>query len=266
MVTLDMQCFPGVFSPEPDEAEMVEFREKLFGLISSYHYCVLKTGDLHYGNEIYRLIFDRLFESLSQDSSGTKELQVLISKGGTNATSYANSSVAFNFHNDGLHVLIEVPQIMGLACVKPAEIGGESILIDGESVFGAVSEDPDLMRILSTHDFCFSTTGNYGEPFVKRKILVSDNLGNFSRINYFRTIIEQGHEKSGILLTEEQVLAINKLDRILLAQMNNIKFRMESGDFLIADNRKMLHGRMPFKDFDGPSKRHMLRYWGNYKS
>lgn len=247
-----------------------DLKEELFECLKNTNHLLLRTnllpGDDTKSNEIFSAFFDFFFNSLSQDKHGSKSTGIFVKPGNYSSASYTNTNLGFNFHNDGTYINGEIPHYMGLACIRPAQIGGESVLISGESVYEEVLKDKDTLRVLTESDFYFDT-GEHGlSPFFKRKIIQINEALDFVGMNYFRVIIEQGHAKAGIALTEEQVSAVNKLDRILLSRMNDIKFRMESGDFLIADNRKMLHGRMPFKDMDGPSKRHMLRYWGNQKS
>ena len=71
-------------------------------------------------------------------------------------------------------------------------------------------------------------------------------------------------EKSNDKEYENKIKSINKFERLSNIKKNIYKFKLNSGDILIYNNYKVLHGRDKFKN-NLKSKRLLLRAWMNVK-
>lgn len=106
-----------------------------------------------------------------------------------------------SFHTDGAFGT-QVPQLVGLLCVKTARLGGRSQLISAYALHNALREQsPDVMEALYS-SFCFDRRGQFlpGEESIKKTpIFLWDKETLMMR--YLHYYIQVGHQEAGVPLT-----------------------------------------------------------------
>lgn len=150
-----------------------------------------------------------------------------------------------------------------LACAAPAIVGGESIIVTSQKVFSVLRSHPEVLDCLS-NEFWFEGRGMNAERGLF-KLPVFEVADGRPRFRYLRSYIESAHKRTGEPLLDEQVRAFDILDCVLEMSEFQLRFTLQSGQILIADDTLTFHGRTPFVDGPVPGAlsdhRHMLRYW-----
>jgi gamma-butyrobetaine dioxygenase len=237
----------------------------VYDWLDTHLYCVLETSVViptDKANDIFWFIHSHLFIPVAQSKTNKMIVDVKTEGKSTLIAKYHKTSDGFHFHTDGTYKDGLPPRYITLACVTQADVGGDSFVIDIQSLLPEIAQKPDLYEILSHFSFCFKSTWNDDEgTILYKKILELNADGSLERINYFRNVIESGHQLANQPLTTEQTAALNYLDMLFFKHISDIRFQLKAGDFLIVDNHKMIHGRMPFKEQN--HQRHLLRMWGD---
>ncbi len=174
---------------------------------------------------------------------------------------YSDSRVGGNLHTDGPHRQSDPPLIFTLLCVRQSADGGALVLIDIERVVQEL--DADSFEVLQS-DFLFDQREDNSRPFARPVLLQSDS-GRW-QLFYLREYIELGHRHTGSeALTGAQMSALNALDRVIDRMVEeptgHSEIKLEPGQMIIVDNRRMLHGRTAFGDSEEDRDRLMLRTW-----
>lgn len=247
------------------EAEqlLIAIKPDIYQVIHQHHYCVLQSDvpiSTDDAKDVFWFIQNQLFVTVPQNANNQLIVEVKTLPQGNENIRYTNNTNGFNFHSDGSYIDGVPPTFMSLACIAQADVGGDSILIDVQSLFVELAQKPALFQVLTESVFYFKLHWDKKNEIIERKILDFNADGSLNRVNYFREVIEAGHQIANQPLTTEQTAALNYLDMLFFKHIGDIRFRMKQGDFLIVDNHKMLHGRMPFKE--QAHKRHLLRMWG----
>src|SRR5262249_52438 len=98
------------------------------------------------------------------------------------------------------------------------------------------------------------------EPFVTTSVF--DRVDGVVGIRYNRQRIERGYQMVGETLDSEDLEALARLDEVVGSPELALRFDMEPGDALMANNRLTLHNRTPFVDGDRPEQARLLyRLW-----
>jgi len=247
------------------EAEqlLTAIKPDIYQAIHQYHYCVLQSDvpiPADDAKDVFWFIQNQLFVTVPQNAKNQLIAEVKTQPQGNENIRYTDITDGFHFHADGSYIDGVSPTFITLACIAQADVGGDSILVDVQSLFVELAQKPALFQLLTDSVFYFKLNWDKKNQIIGRKILDCNADGSLKRVNYFRKVIEAGHRIANQPLTTEQTAALNYLDMLFFKHIGDIRFRMKQGDFLIIDNLKMIHGRMPFKEQD--HKRHLLRMWG----
>lgn len=177
----------------------------------------------------------------------------------------SQTSAETTFHTDSSARDI-LPDLVGLLCLYPARLGGESRLSSAVRAYEEIrSSRSDHLAILSReHIRDLVTPGTSKEPAQ----LLSNRFPIFSidpetgelTFRYMRYWIEKGQARANLPLTEEHCEALDHLDERLSAKENVVSFRMEAGDILWVNNRTIAHNRTAFQD-EPERPRRMTRAW-----
>ncbi|WST90251.1 TauD/TfdA family dioxygenase [Streptomyces anulatus] len=135
------------------------------------------------------------------------------------------------------------PRLLALLCVRPAPVGGDSLLISGPSVHRRLlAEQPAVLPELF-RDFHFGA-----EPALARTGPVFSRVGNRIAVQYNRFQIERGHQAAGNPLTSAQRGALDAFDEALHNEALILRLPLRRGDLLMLDNHTLLHGRTAYSD------------------
>lgn len=154
------------------------------------------------------------------------------------------------------------PQIIGLACVRPALEGGASRLVSAASAHEVLRvKHPELLTLLYEEYVRDIVTPGSD----RRADLIKANrfpifAGERFGIRYMRYWIERGQLLVNEPLTPDRIRALDALDHALNLPELQYTFEMAAGEMLLINNRTIVHDRDTYIDHpDRP--RLMLRLW-----
>ena len=164
-----------------------------------------------------------------------------------------------SFHTDGAFGT-QVPEIVGLLCIKTARSGGRSQLISSYAVHNILHQQaPNVLNALYS-SFYFDRRGQYlpGEAPVKKTPVFSWDKQTLM-MRYLHYYIQMGHREAGVPLTSEQERALQAVEDILKHPEMRVEFDLAPGQMLFTNNNWILHNRTAFEDDE--QKRHYVRLW-----
>lgn len=159
------------------------------------------------------------------------------------ATQLSRTHGAMQLHTDSSYD-IRPHELIAFQMVRADDIGGETVLAPVDEVLACL--DAETCAVLKQPLF----------PFGKIRCAVICGDGNKVRIRYYRRQIlpwlDPLKRQSGALLQ-----AMNRLDNALARVGERYRLRLDSGDVLILNNHKVLHGRTALPE---GSQRLMYRF------
>ena len=144
------------------------------------------------------------------------------------------------------------PGINILGCVKPAEDGGDSVLVDGFKLASILrKEDPQSFRMLTDYGQSFhrvhdSDRNKAIDERTRQRMFVLDDRGEVVGVRI--------HTRAAGPLAlpprklEAYYAAHHRLSALMMSADNQIQFRMNAGDSVLFDNHRVLHARTDFTD------------------
>ncbi|CAG0917145.1 unnamed protein product [Notodromas monacha] len=160
----------------------------------------------------------------------------------------AYTGAALGLHTD-LVYYDYMPGVQFLHCIKQAEgsLGGESVFADGMSIAAKVKTlDPEAYDLLINVLVDFHDIGSDFYRFHKlqrRPIIERDRYGEVFRLNYNNQVRD-----TFLAVPLEQVKPLYKAMKLMDDELNKtaIRRRLKTGDMIIFDNMRILHGREAF--------------------
>eukprot|EP00005_Dracoamoeba_jomungandri_P000249 CAMPEP_0174256158 /NCGR_PEP_ID=MMETSP0439-20130205/5415_1 /TAXON_ID=0 /ORGANISM="Stereomyxa ramosa, Strain Chinc5" /LENGTH=597 /DNA_ID=CAMNT_0015338643 /DNA_START=714 /DNA_END=2507 /DNA_ORIENTATION=- len=141
------------------------------------------------------------------------------------------------------------PGFQFLHCMDLDEnmVGGDSILVDGFKVVEALKAQ-DLASYILLTQLEFSHCFKGGKRFYKHKapLIQLNSLGQPSLIRYNNANREPLDVP--VALVESTYRALNKFTSLLEDPAYELRFRLQEGDLLVFNNRRLLHGRSGFSE------------------
>jgi hypothetical protein len=217
--------------------------------------------------EALRLLSLALGSLVEQDDRGTlvREVKDRGTRIGEGATSrYSDSRFGGSFHTDGAERPLPAPDFFALCCVRPAERGGATVLIDARGVLDHVRARAPAAarRLFEPFHFDRRGVGADGARTVVKPVFY--HRGELLCVTYLREYIDAGHDHPGVgRLDDEGRRALDCLDAALDGRVAVIaQLTLEPGQLLLCNNTSLLHGRTEFTDAGDPlRKRLLLRTW-----
>ena len=157
-------------------------------------------------------------------------------------TAYTESFLAP--HTDGTYSH-DAPGLQMFCCTDRSGSGGESIIVDGFAIADQIRSDwPDLFEVLTTVD----VPAHYLEPGVElraaRPPIRLDAAGNVAQVSL------NNYDRSPMLLPPAEMdrfyEAYGLLQSLADDESRWLSIRLETGDVLINDNWRVLHGRQAY--------------------
>ncbi|MCE9561678.1 MAG: TauD/TfdA family dioxygenase [Planctomycetes bacterium] len=167
-----------------------------------------------------------------------------------------------SFHTDSSFMEV-VTDYVGLLCLNEAKAGGLSQIVSGYAVRETLLAGERKVWEQLNQPFHVDRRGGVrpGEEPTVRYPVFSENARGVL-IRYLRYWIEAGHEKAAVLLTTEQIAALDTLDRVAADTRLRVEFALRPGEMFFVNNRWILHNRTAFEDHAEPDRRrHLLRLW-----
>ncbi|MCR9244873.1 MAG: TauD/TfdA family dioxygenase, partial [bacterium] len=177
--------------------------------------------------------------------------------------SMTNAETCFHTDSSSIDAL---PDVIGLYCEQPSREGGDSLVSNALAVYDRLQrEQPDVLAVLSRpwiRDVVTPGLEKTAAALLRNRFPVfarCDTTGAI-RFRYMRYWIEKGQERAGQPLGPEEVAAFDRLDELLAAPQNVVRFRLERGDVMLVNNRTLAHNRTAYVD-DPDNPRLLQRMW-----
>ena len=139
------------------------------------------------------------------------------------------------------------PRVIGLGCVIPAENGGETTLVDGEALVRHLRLRPNILTMLTAFEVSISRAEVHGSF----PVIAPNSSG--------RLDIRFRHGEGVTVVVPDEIRESYEVILDYISDVSNQETMMlQSGDLLILDNARMLHGRLAF---DPSSTREYIRLW-----
>lgn len=225
------------------------------------------TGHLDQdGAKRYLLHVSRLLGEVMPQDYLNEEVREIRDRGmditRSSSARYSDTRFGGHLHTDGMHRPGHIPDYFTLYCHRPALEGGETLFVLIDDIVDRLQGHPDIIDTLKG-EFHFDSrdTSGRGPRTVPRRIL--EAVAGRTSVNYFREYIESGHAVDGVpTLTDAQRAALDTVDELLADTGLRHYRRLERGELIIINNRRLLHGRTEFTDHQDPEPRRLLlRTW-----
>ena len=193
------------------------------------------------------IVATSLGEPLVQNSQGDR-LVAVYARPGTKRVAdgarYHQTREGGGPHTDNVNIP-EPWEYLVFSCIRPARMGGESILLNGGAVHERLAAVPDALDILR-RPFWWEYRG-ISDNLYQAPVVTYDGTGE-PRFRYMRRYLESAHHRANDPLTAEQVWALDVLDAVL--DQSDLQFRttLEQGEVLITSDSEILHARTAFCD------------------
>jgi hypothetical protein len=175
---------------------------------------------------------------------------------GQSARGYQNGG-ALPFHSDSC-------DIVGLLCLCPARLGGESAIASTYAIHNALLQcRPDLLSTLyqSFHIDRHGEQPSFAPPYYATPVFMWHDGRLFSRFNpgYIRSAQRYPQTPR---LTSQQVDAINIFEQLCWSDPFRLDMSLRAGDLQLLNNNCIVHARHAYEDDRRPNRRrHLLRIW-----
>jgi len=161
----------------------------------------------------------------------------------------AYTAIALPLHTDLANQEVP-PGYQFLHCLANSSTGGESTFVDGLRVLEQMREEnPDAFRLLSTHAIPFRFHDEEHDIRQHHPVINLDSFGNIIELKY------NAHLADIFDLPEAVMYDYYVAYRDLMARLQDpafkIELRLEAGDMVVFDNRRVLHGRNAFDETSG---------------
>jgi hypothetical protein len=150
--------------------------------------------------------------------------------------------------NEGLRWHTDRTDVVGLLCVRKAEMGGISRIVSAVAIHDAIQQRrPDLLALLY-RDYYRCTVGDeVGAETRTYPLPVFALCDGYFTSNFSKTYIEQAQRFPDVpRLTAEQSEALDLL--LDVAEELSFEMPLEPGDLQLLNNHVIYHGRTPFSD------------------
>ncbi len=139
-----------------------------------------------------------------------------------------------------------VPGIVALLCERPSPEGGTSRIASAEAACAWLAANhPGALELLRRSYIRDVVTPGLdkGIDSLKRNRFPVVSMAPEFQLRYMRYWIEKGHERAGMPLSAEVLAAFDLLDEALAMPEHGVSFRLEAGDMVFVNNRRLTHGR-----------------------
>jgi len=166
----------------------------------------------------------------------------------TDQLGYTDAPV--NLHTDQPFIA-NPPGMQILQCITPATLGGENAVVDAVKTANYLRQfDPEAYQMLVSTPVRFYRQQKEFQSLHVSPILRVDDNGNVVQVRY--SYFTYAPHIVPFEQMESWYRAYNKFAALVRDRQNQYFFALQSGDFVLYDNHRMLHART---GFSGP--RHM---------
>jgi hypothetical protein len=156
--------------------------------------------------------------------------------------------------------------LVGLACLRDAKLGGVSRLTSALTVHNVLLEEhPEALECLY-RGYVFHRRGEEkpGElPYTPYRVPVYSNTEGKVSARYVRTYVEAGEAAAGCPMGEAELAVLDRFEEVTKRPELMLEFTLRPGEMYFINNYTILHARTAFDDGDAEEdrRRHLLRLW-----
>ena len=218
--------------------DRLDFYRKL----RDYGFVLVRGGpkELGFVEEVARMIgdlgdsaYDRIFDLSPKGKHNTM--------GNTFRTVPPHTDEAYRFAPPGINVL---------GCIRPADDGGDSILVDGFRLGEVLrADDPEAFALLARTPNVFHRV--HGDQLDQRcytRMFALDERQNIVGVRIHTR--SSGPMDLPADLVEPFFAAYHKLSALMTAPENQARFALQAGETVLFDNQRVLHARTSFSGAD----------------
>ena len=204
---------------------------------------------------------------LPQNKSGKKyvivkpnlKLLKLNAKNNSIKLRYHQTNKGGAIHSDGPQLSIP-PKYLIMGCIKQSDNGGSSIISSALKIYKHLSKKkPNLLKVLKKKFFLERRGFNFPRKNILEKAIFEKRDKHF-RFRYLREYIEAGYKIKNKKLKNNEITALDYLDKLLFKKQFQKIYRLNKGDIIILNNNFLAHGRSGFKLNRG-KQRSLIRIW-----
>ena len=253
----------------PTSAELAQLHSSL----AEFNYTIYSLRDLSQGTKHFvretglLLGLQRLDGNLCSDEDNISSIQVKTSGRHTGYIPY--TSRPLTWHTDGYYNKpSQTIRAMVLHCVRPAQNGGENLMLDHEMAYIQLrDENPQYIEALSQADALTIP------PNIENGVEIRGAQSGpvFSLDAHSNSLHMRFSARSRNIQWNENALTQEAVDCMKTLLNNNnpyvITYRMQSGEGIIANN--VLHNRTAFEDAEAENEKRLLyraRYYDRVKA
>jgi hypothetical protein len=161
------------------------------------------------------------------------------------------------------------PKAVGLLCIRPALLGGQSLLVNAANAYhhliGKVQQYESLLAFPAIRDIVTPGTEFSLANLKQNRFPILEKSASQFVFRYMRYWLERGHLKASEPLPDSYTEMLDDLDRFLNDTENQFSILLEAGDILIFNNTFLLHNRTAFENApEIERERIMVRAWMDY--
>ena len=224
--------------------KFADSNEMLNLLINFYKYGFVVIQDVPTNNN-FLVKFGNMIGSVKRTNFG----EYFNVKSKPNPNDLAYTSLALSPHTDNPYRK-PVPCVQLLHCITNNVSGGNSTLVDGYTVSEKIKEDyPEYYEILSSVKVKFKFIDKTVVLEDMSELIKLDEKNNFKQVRFSpRLDYAPILEKSKLDLFYK---ARNKISELYNSDKYKVEFKLETGDLLMMDNHRLLHGRTKYDVNEG---------------
>ncbi len=155
--------------------------------------------------------------------------------------------------------------LVGLACLRDAKLGGVSRLTSALTVHNVVLEEypESLERLYRGYVFHRRGEEKPGDPpYTPYRVPVYSNTEEKVSARYVRTYVEAGEAAAGRPMGEAELVVLDRFEEVTKRPELMLEFTLQPGEMYFINNYTILHARTAFEDFEEEDRRrHLLRLW-----
>ena len=142
-----------------------------------------------------------------------------------------------------------------LHCIEAAPEGGESLLVDGFRIAAELkARDPAAFETLTRVPLPFGYRDAETDLYARQPVIALDVEGELRAIHYNERVAQP--LEAPARQAEAFYTAYRQFARLVVDPAFEVRFRLASGDLLLFDNERLLHGRTAY---DGNAGRRFLQ-------
>jgi len=213
--------------------------------------------------KIYEIICNMLGTLYVQNIKSEKIIEIKDrGKSMTSGGRYHQTKEGGSYHTDSPH-WTNVPDLVGMLCINHAKKGGISKFASAYTIHNQLlKEQKDVLKALY-EKFYFDKRGefknNESETVFEPIFIFKDNKLSF---RFIMDYIVAGHEIQNVPLSKLQETGLQSLKKISENKNNVLSYDLKASDMAFFDNRRVLHGRTKFEDYEDENKKRLfLRTW-----